>query len=176
MWQADPSAMRQDPTTSLREPMEPDVLLLLPGDEQTDDQWTPGAWPEPASSHQPPATQILLVEGDPVVRRLVERLLIDAGYSVLSASHGRDALEVARQATIPVDLTITDVRMPGMDGWELGRRLRERWPELPVLYLSGYDGEVDRFVEARTPRAGFMTKPFDPDELLWRVALLLDQG
>ena len=157
--------------------MEPEVLLLLPGDErQTASLWSSDPWPEPASGYHPPPPQILVVDDDPVVRRLIERMLLDGGYRVLCASHGADALQAAREAADPFDLTITDVRMPGMDGWELGRRLTAHWPGLPVLYLSGFDGEVERFVHARTPTVAFMTKPFRSEELLWRVAQLLDRA
>jgi two-component system, cell cycle sensor histidine kinase and response regulator CckA len=65
--------------------------------------------------------------------------------------------------------------MPVMDGWELSRRLRERWPDLPVLFISGYDVELTRAAGGRHHAEGaFLRKPFDPDELIRQVMLLLD--
>jgi FixJ family two-component response regulator len=67
---------------------------------------------------------------------------------------------------------VTDVRMPVMDGWELSSRLRERWPDLPVLYISGYDIELSQGAKRRASGA-FLRKPFDLDELLRQVGRLL---
>jgi two-component system cell cycle sensor histidine kinase/response regulator CckA len=107
-----------------------------------------------------------------MVSSLVERLLAEQGHQVHTACHGEEALRVALQG--PVDLLVTDVRMPVMDGWELSRRLRERWPDLPVLFISGYDVELTHAVGARRRGAGaFLRKPFDPDDLVRQVTLLL---
>jgi CheY-like chemotaxis protein len=104
---------------------------------------------------------------------MLQRLLRDAGFEVRTAKHGDEALGLALRASGEFDLVVTDVRMPVMDGWELGRRLRERWPRLPVLYISGYDVELTR----GGPRSGqpeaFLRKPFDADELVRHVASLL---
>ena len=106
-----------------------------------------------------------------MVAALVERLLAERGYQVVTARHGEEALRVALRGQ--VDLLVTDVRMPIMDGWELSRRLRERWPDLPVLYISGYDIELSQGAKRRGSGA-FLRKPFDPDELLRQVTQLLD--
>jgi len=76
-------------------------------------------------------------------------------------------------ASDPVDLVVTDVVMPGMDGRELGRRLTQRWPTLPILYISAYD--VNDIFRRGSPRtsAPFLQKPFPPEGLLTRVRQLL---
>jgi len=154
--------------------MPPDVLLLLDSDELNSPfPWETEPWAHPERDSEPGSARILIVDDDPVVRLLLERLLTNAGYAVTTATHGAEALEAALRAERPVDLAITDIRMPHMDGWELGRRLSHHWPGLPILYLSGFTSELSRFSPARTPAAGFLPKPFDPDELLRRVALLL---
>ena len=114
---------------------------------------------------------ILIAEDDTMVMSLLHRLLAEQGYQVRVAQHGVEALRLAGQG--PLDLLVTDVRMPMMDGWELSRRLRERWPALPVLFISGYDVELTGGGTRRGPGA-FLRKPFDPDELVRQVALLLD--
>lgn len=110
-----------------------------------------------------------------MVRSVIERLLSELGLDVRTARHGDDALRLALRGSGQFDLVVTDVRMPVMDGWELGRRLRERWPGLPVLYISGYDVELTR----DGPRTGspdaFLRKPFDADELVRHVISLLEE-
>jgi len=155
--------------------MSPDVLLLLDRDElNAPAPWDPQPWSQPDPGAERKTARILIVDDDSVVRALLQRLLTNAGYSVTTAAHGAEALDAVLQAQEPVDLAITDIRMPHMDGWELGRRLSHHWPGLPILYLSGFTSEISRFSPARTPASGFLPKPFDPDELLRRVALLLE--
>jgi DNA-binding response OmpR family regulator len=152
-----------------------DPLLLLAGDERYTDSMGPEPWHQPWPGEFSHRAQILVAEDDTMVRRLIQRLLLEAGYEVETASHGTEALEIALRTTTPVDLAITDIRMPFMDGWELSERLMERWPGLPILFLSGFDREFERFGRGRRPSSAFLAKPFDPDELLKRVAGLLDR-
>lgn len=109
-----------------------------------------------------------------MVRGLIERLLAEQGFDVRSARHGQDALRLASRGSGEFSLVITDVRMPVMDGWELGRRLHERWPGLPVLYISGYDVELTQGGHQSGPPRAFLRKPFDADELVRQVANLLE--
>lgn len=113
---------------------------------------------------------MLLAEDDPLVASLVERLLDEAGYEVVAARHGVEALRLALQGS--PDLLVTDVRMPVMDGWELSRQLHERWPDLPVIFISGYDIELAHGT-SRPGRGAFLRKPFEPEELLRQVTRLL---
>ena len=108
---------------------------------------------------------MLVVDDEPGLRDLVSRTLGAEGYRTLEAGHGAEALEVMEAAPDAVDLVITDVVMPGMDGRELGRRLAQRWPDLPVLYISAYD--VNDIFRRGSPRssAPFLQKPF-PLELM----------
>jgi PAS domain S-box-containing protein len=108
---------------------------------------------------------VLLVEDDPLVRAMAARGLVDAGYTVLEASHGRAALELVRSHGGRLDVLITDIGMPEMDGYELGRRLHEERPELPILFMSGY-GEVDNV-------SPLLRKPFEPDVLVQKVSEML---
>jgi CheY-like chemotaxis protein len=148
------------------------TLLLLTGERSDEaEHWTADPFPEPHSSFLPDR-RILVAEDDPLVSSLVERLLAEQGYQIDTARHGEEALRLALHG--PVDLLVTDVRMPVMDGWELSRRLRERWPDLPVLFISGYDIELTQALgpQRRGPGA-FLRKPFEPDELVRQVTLLL---
>jgi two-component system, cell cycle sensor histidine kinase and response regulator CckA len=114
-----------------------------------------------------------VAEDDPVVLAFIERLLADAGHEVVGAPHGAEALRLALAGQ--VDLLITDVRMPIMDGWELSARLRRQRPDLPVLFVSGYDMELSRHAGDRHEAGAFLRKPFDPDELIRLVGRLLGE-
>jgi two-component system cell cycle sensor histidine kinase/response regulator CckA len=115
---------------------------------------------------------VLLVEDEPAVRAIATRSLERAGYRVLQASDGAAALGLMDWHGQP-DLVLTDLMMPGIGGTELGRRLRKRWPALPILFMSGYSVE-DLRVQGVTDLGGLMLqKPFTPDALVGSVAAAL---
>ena len=148
--------------------------LLLAGDlAPSGEPWR--AVPAPGDASDPARNphRVLVAEDDPVVRTLLQRLLRDAGFEVRTAKHGDEALGMALRASGAFDLVVTDVRMPVMDGLELARRLRERWPGLPVLYISGYDVELSAGSRRSGSRQALLRKPFDLDELLREVTRLL---
>jgi len=139
-----------------------------------DDAFEP--WrPEPADETAPGSAarhaRVLVVEDEQIVRTWIARLLEEAGHAVRVAVSGADALRLVADDPAGFDLLITDVRMPGVDGWELGRRLTERWPDMPILYISGYDVQLP----ARSVTS-FLRKPFDSELLLRRVSELLKGG
>lgn len=119
----------------------------------------------PESPTAEPKRVVLVVDDEPGLRELVCRTLRAEGYSTLEAAEGGEALEILETSSEPVDLVVTDVVMPGMDGRELGRRLSLRWPDLPILFISAYD--VNDIFRRGSPRqsAPFLQKPF-PLELL----------
>ena len=116
---------------------------------------------------------VLVVDDEQSVRDLVCRTLQAEGYDTLEAAHGGQALELLDTAGEPVDLVVTDVVMPEMDGRELGRRLSQKWPELPVLYISAYD--VNDIFRRGSPRssAPFLQKPFPMENLITTVRGLI---
>jgi len=107
----------------------------------------------------------LVVEDDPLVRAMATRGLAEAGYVTLEAAHGRAALELVRGHGEQIDVVVTDIGMPEMDGYQLARYLAAERPDLPVLFLSGY-GDVD----IASP---FLQKPFSPDALVRKVGELI---
>lgn len=116
---------------------------------------------------------VLVVDDEQGLRELVCRTLQAEGYDTLEAGHGAEALQVMETAPAPVDLVVTDVVMPGMDGRELGRRLSQRWPDLPILYISAYD--VNDIFRRGSPRssAPFLQKPFPMEGLVTTVRGLI---
>lgn len=116
---------------------------------------------------------ILLAEDEYAVRALCSRVLQMAGYAVIEAADGAQAVELATQHDGQIDLVVTDVVMPGMSGREAADTIRLLRPETRVLYMSGYtDDDILRHGVLRG-RVAFLPKPFTPDVLLARVRELL---
>ena len=117
---------------------------------------------------------VLVVEDEPLVRRLARRALEEHGYSVLEASDGREALAELTDAANAIGLVLSDLVMPRMSGRELGQEIARRFPGLPVLFMSGYTGEDVRSRGLLEGSAPFVQKPFTPEGLARRVRTLLD--
>ena len=117
--------------------------------------------------------RILIAEDDEAVRHLVEQVLRQAGYQVLVARDGKEAVSAVLGLGSPPDLVVTDVIMPGMNGIDVVRRLRLRYPSLRALYTSGYLDDVARGI-ALDPGKELLAKPFTASELLRRIRMALD--
>ena len=116
---------------------------------------------------------ILVVEDESNVRRLACEVLSEAGYRVLEAARGEDALSLAAALPDVIHLLMTDVVMPGMNGRELARRLQASRPRLEVLYTSGYVGSAVVQREVLVPEVSYLAKPFTADELISKVCDIL---
>jgi two-component system cell cycle sensor histidine kinase/response regulator CckA len=122
---------------------------------------------QPSSASGQPET-ILLVEDEPAVRQLFATALTRAGYRVLEARNGQEAIKVFDQNGGFIDLLLTDMRMPYMGGAELAQHLRARRQGLKLICISGYPGEAG-------VKYDFLAKPFSRDELLKKVREVLDR-
>ena len=111
---------------------------------------------------------VLLVDDDPSVRAYVSRALSIAGFTILEAVDGTDALQIAETAPGPIEILVTDINMPGIDGLELARRVQVLRPATGVVYMSGAPAHE---VEAWSLLTGtvFLQKPFGPDVLVEHV-------
>jgi PAS domain S-box-containing protein len=119
---------------------------------------------------------ILIVEDDGAVRGLARDVLFQAGYAVLDARDGEEALALTTRHLPSVDLLVTDLIMPGLTGRELALQLRTRFPRVRVLYTSGYT-RAAALTTGVDPRAPFLPKPFLPGTLLSKVReALTDSG
>src|SRR5918992_519408 len=116
---------------------------------------------------------ILLVDDEESLRVAARRMLQRAGFTVLQASDGADALRVLAEHNGPLHALVTDVVMPGVGGPELVRRLREVRPDLPTLFISGYTEEGVRTQGALHPDAAYLEKPFSPEDLVRKVREVL---
>ena len=115
---------------------------------------------------------VLLVEDEPALRQLVHRFLSRAGYRVLAAANGVEALALFSGEAGAVDVVVTDMLMPGMSGVELARELDERAPGISVLFMSGYARE-DAAIPASRPGSAFLAKPFTLPELTAQLRALI---
>jgi two-component system cell cycle sensor histidine kinase/response regulator CckA len=98
-----------------------------------------------------------------MVRGVAERALTRHGYTVITADNGEDALEILGRGE-PIDLLISDVVMPGMDGPTMVKEARKTWPELKILFMSGYAEEQLRN-SINVDNVSFLPKPFSVQEL-----------
>ena len=118
------------------------------------------ALPAHRPERPPGGYTVLVVDDEEAVRRLACRMLTWTGYQALEARHGREALATIEEHAGPIHLVLTDIKMPGMNGRELGRHVEPRWPGKPILYMSGFASEV--FGEAcwsRAPRSSPSRSP-----------------
>jgi CheY-like chemotaxis protein len=120
------------------------------------------------------AETILLVEDEEEVRPLIADALRSYGYRVIEASNGAQALDLADREEGTIDMLLSDVVMPGMNGRELSERLLREWPTIKVLFTSGYPADTiirHGIAEANT---AYLEKPYLPDELARKVRDVLD--
>ncbi len=114
--------------------------------------------------------KILVVDDDPHIREVISFALEKANMKVTLANDGKQALESFTKA--PVDLIVLDINMPEMDGLECCREIRKS-SEVPILFLSSRDDEIDRILGLEIGGDDYITKPFSPRELVARVNVIL---
>lgn len=134
---------------------------------------------EPSQPAHPLATPggtetILVVEDNESVSAIAVEILQRAGYAVLVASQGPEALALLDRYSGPLHLLLTDVVLPGMTGRELAERLTLRYPHLKVLYMSGYTDNAIAQRGVLKPGIAFLPKPFSPESLLRKIREMLD--
>ncbi len=117
---------------------------------------------------------VLVVEDQDPVRAAVQRTLTSNGYTVLEASRPSDAISLLKARRGPVDLVLTDLVLPEMNGADLVEKLRLTQPDVAVLYMSGYAGGALVHQGVVEPGSRFLQKPFTPDALVHKVRAVLD--
>lgn len=107
--------------------------------------------------------KVLVVDDDPVVARSFDRVLTGKGYAVISARDGVEALQKLKDEKY--DVVFTDIRMPGMNGIEVARRIKASQPWLPVVIVTGYGTDENEAQARAAGVAGFLRKPLSPEEI-----------
>jgi CheY-like chemotaxis protein len=137
--------------------------VFLPATHAAQPAVVPSTPPKPAFSVA--TARVLVVEDDEMVRGLATRLLTLDGHQILQAGSADQALALTAHGSPAIDLLLTDVLMPGMSGVELAQKLRERFPGLPVVFMSGYATELLAKQGLRPEAGSFVAKPFGTEVL-----------
>lgn len=120
------------------------------------------------------SAMVLVVDDDEMVRRLAARMLTIQGLRVVEASSGDSALLALQRLAARIDLVVTDLAMPGLDGRNLGGVVGRCWPQIPVLYMSGYPAARMIATGSLEQNWPFIQKPFTGDQLGKKVRELLE--
>ena len=146
----------------------PATLLFATDDTEADEVWLPAVQADGFGRAAGAPRRVLVAEDDALVRGMLERMLTELGYDVRTARHGQEALDVAEKNG-PIDLVITDVRMPFESGTDLVDELRRLRPQLKVLYVTGHPDE-------RTASEHQLVKPFTRDVFVAAVRDVLSES
>jgi PAS domain S-box-containing protein len=146
------------------------VKLYLPRHEG--DAAAQDAAPLKGDQHVAAGETLLVVEDEPVVRSVIVDMLKDEGYRVLEAVDGPSGLRVLRE-TPNIDLLVTDIGLPGMNGRQLADQAREARPDLKILFITGYSESVVMAKGFLLPGMEMITKPFDLDHFLRRIRAMV---
>jgi two-component system, cell cycle sensor histidine kinase and response regulator CckA len=120
-----------------------------------------------------PRETLLVVDDEEMVRRLAARMLLTLGYRVLEARDGHEAMRLLQRSARRINAVLTDIAMPGIGGRQLGTTIAECWPEIRVLYLSGFPARRIVTEGALDPSQPFIQKPFTSDQLGRKIRDLL---
>ncbi|HOY61689.1 MAG TPA: response regulator [bacterium] len=118
--------------------------------------------------------RVLVVEDEPGVLKLVIRVLESSGYSAISAASADEAISICADSEYPVDLLVTDVVMPDVNGRELAERIRKLRPNIKVLYMSGYTENAIVHHGILDKGINFISKPFNVEDFTRKVRDVLD--
>jgi two-component system cell cycle sensor histidine kinase/response regulator CckA len=121
----------------------------------------------------PTGATLLVVDDEEMVRRLAVRMLVTLGYRALEARDGHEAVRVLQRDAPRIDGVLTDVAMPGLGGRQLGETIARCWPQIRVLYMSGFPAKRVVSQGAIEPTDPFIQKPFTEEQLGRKVRELL---
>ena len=121
----------------------------------------------------PTRATLLVVDDEEMVRRLAVRMLVTLGYRALEARDGHEAVRVLQRDAQRIDGVLTDVAMPGLGGRQLGETIVRCWPQIRVLYMSGFPAKRVVLERAIDPTDPFIQKPFTEEQLGRKVRELL---
>ncbi len=122
---------------------------------------------------QPARETVLVVDDEEMVRRLAARILLGQGYRVLEARSGDDAVRLLQRGAQQIDGVVTDLAMPGLAGRKLGETISRCWPQVRVIYMSGFPARRMVNEGALDPNAPFVQKPFTAEQLTKKVREVL---
>jgi len=117
-------------------------------------------------------SKVLVIDDEPDTRELIQLILEDGGFKVISASSGFEALDILE--TVRPGLVLLDIMMPDMDGWEVFRKIKEKDSGIPIAILTAKAQNIDKLLGLHVLKADdYITKPFSKDELLNKIRVLM---
>jgi DNA-binding NtrC family response regulator len=119
---------------------------------------------------------VLIVEDEPAIRSVLRQILERGGIRVLSAASGEEAVQLAAEFRGRLDALLSDLNLPGMDGTEIGRAVRDLHPGVRVTIMSGYGPDAVEEELMEVLEADFLQKPFDPESLVELVRSMSSRG
>ena len=147
------------------------VTVMLPA--------APGSGAGPAAAHRGAVMEhagaVLVVDDEGAIRDVAHRVLTSAGYRVMTAANGQEALDILENLGTPADVLLTDVVMPGMTGKDFAARVKKLRPAIRVLFMSGYERPGDGADDWPEPETAVIDKPFSRAALLARVTQVLTE-
>jgi two-component system cell cycle sensor histidine kinase/response regulator CckA len=123
----------------------------------------------PDDVEPPPRATVLVVDDEEMIRRLAARMLLLLGYKVLEARDGHEAIKLLQRGPHRIGVVLTDLAMPGIGGRRLGEAIANCWPQVRVLYMSGFPAQKMMNDGALDPNDPFIQKPFTSEQLGRRV-------
>jgi len=117
---------------------------------------------------------VLIVEDEPIVRELIVEVLKDLGYKALQAHDGPSGLKIIQSSSQPIDLLITDIGLPGLNGRQLADAARELRSDLKVLFITGYAENATLASGFLEPGMEMVTKPFAVEKLAIRIREMIE--
>ncbi len=130
--------------------------------------FTRAAEPRPSGDEQKASEHVLVVDDDPGIRHIISRMLLDAGYFAHEASDGLEALELIKGGDPAIDVVVSDIVMPRLNGVELLQELSRIRPSLPIILISAY-GLDELRQRGIVPPCALLSKPFPPERLIAEV-------
>ena len=151
-----------------------EFVIFFPQETQKKRRPSSSENPSARSSLEASGERVLLVEDEVQILKMSKRVLADLGYHVLAAKSPKEGLRIAQEMEGRLDLLITDVVMPEMNGRILSQKIQRCHPETKVLFMSGYTGEVIAHSGVLDEGVNFLSKPFSNEQLAKRVREVLD--
>lgn len=122
-----------------------------------------------------PGEVVLLVDDEDSIRVCVKAVLVNKGFHVLESANGEDALALVRRLNGSIETLVTDIRMPGMDGFQLAEAVAAMYPAIPVVFISGTCTEAEMEIHHHPERGrAFVGKPFSTEVLLTAMKSVMD--
>jgi two-component system, cell cycle sensor histidine kinase and response regulator CckA len=150
-------------------------MALPPSENEATTRKAGDATPSASGRENEMLATILIVEDEAALRELIQQYLRKRNFEVLAAKDGSDGVEVFRQHAKKIQLVISDLAMPGMDGLECMERILAWEPSVRFLFMSGFPEQIVEKHRASFERCEFLPKPFRLDQLLDRVDRLLSR-